>query len=391
MESKYGIQEIVSDVRENVRGLSQNVQDTFESTKDALRCRTNRTMSVDEFSDVPVAVPVVARSGCLPRRHRGNGLTRQSSSADEPRRRNTERPNARPPDLDAALEKFYKKIKAEVLDEMRTEMRAQTRTIRELQEEIVLLRAKQDESTCWNFLTCWKSAGSVQPRRPSRNLSAEKPMALECEAPAVAADPACLAASLTDTSAAKPFGFDKAEVLNAVAHDPLHLSGVFTDWKVNQENARLQPVWIEEPGADVARLRLCVQMSSQTLSFCVVCAPRGWKWRLYPRDARNVFGTHASKQGRLRPDQPDAVAIAVGDKWKGHKLNFHVVEDVGTVVTIWVEVPLKRGDDGQVCLRFSTARGARVWYTKEDTGVQCVGGDGIDLSKYAYMRSVFED
>lgn len=427
-------------MHENVKGFSQNMQERFESTKDVLSCRAHRTCadrvrrrpSVDEldFSDVQVARlvdPFAARSGCFPRQTDCHEIIRKPSSCDAVRL------SAKPY---TAWDSFYTKIKAEVSDEMRMEMQAQTSMVHELQHEIAQLQAKRNESTCYKFLTCWRFAGSAQRRR-SKNLAAEKPTPPENDASAVAANSTCSSAPLTDTYAAKPigfdgagvqqrplidvmvdeptsrefeapavasnsvcstapvsdtdvkpFGFDQAEVLDALARDPLYLTGIFTKWKVNQESARLQ---FGEPGADVARLRLCVKMSSQSFSFTVVCAPRGWAWRLYPRDARNVFGTHASKEGRLRPEQPDAVAIAVGDKWKGHKLNFHVVEDVGTVVTIWVEVPLKKGPDGQVSLVFSTAEGARVWYTKEDTGVQCEGGDGIDLKKYSYLRSVFED
>jgi len=87
----------------------------------------------------------------------------------------------------------------------------------------------------------------------------------------------------------------------------------------------------------------------------------------------------------LQSDKPDAVAVGVGDLNTGHGLNFHVVEEDPTTVTIWVEVPVSSAEDGLV-LQTGTATGARVWYTKEDTGVQFVGGDGVDLNKYKWMR-----
>mmetsp|Transcript_69637 Transcript_69637/g.121125 ORF Transcript_69637/g.121125 Transcript_69637/m.121125 type:complete len:380 (+) Transcript_69637:102-1241(+) len=372
--------------RENAKEFVQSMQEPLDTAEDA-------------------KAPLAATTACLPRHDYQHGLTRaliRASSLGEIKPMHTSFLTGadaltpwHPLNHRAPVEwRSYDKVQAseemkrkQAFDEMRRK-HEEAALIRAKHEEAARLRAKQEECSCWNFLTCWRCAGGVQ-RRPWKRVVVNS--AHEKEAASVPASASRQSAVATETSAAPRSGVDESEVLSALARDALYVAGVFTGWSVEEEYARLQPALIKEPGADVARLRLCVQLSSQSFTFCIVCARRGWNWRLYARDARNVFGTHASKEGRLWSDQPDAVAIAVGDKWKGHALNFHVVEDAGTIVTIWVEVPLKRADNGQVFVNFYTARGARVWYTKEDTGVQCRGGDGIDLSFYSYLRSFFED
>ena len=91
--------------------------------------------------------------------------------------------------------------------------------------------------------------------------------------------------------------------------------------------------------------------------------------------------SHVSKEGMLTCDDPDAVIVGLGNLSIGHGLNFHVLEKEGAVVTIWVELPIFE-NKGVVELRTDTADGAKVWYTNEDTGIDHVGGDGMDLSKY---------
>jgi hypothetical protein len=110
-------------------------------------------------------------------------------------------------------------------------------------------------------------------------------------------------------------------------------------------------------------------------------------WRLYPRDAVPIklggfIKTHVSKEGWLTNGDPSAVAVGLGDLKIGHGLNFHVLEMEGTVVTIWVEVPAIDDGVSQLELNKDTADGCRVWYTKEDTGIQNCGGDMMDLRKY---------
>lgn len=161
--------------------------------------------------------------------------------------------------------------------------------------------------------------------------------------------------------------------------EPLYLTGAWAKWATNLAAGKL----IQVPAPEgFARLRLCVKMTSQSFSFQVVSADRGWKWRLYPRDAKNLKFTHVSKEGKLSPGDPDAVVVALGDLKAGHGLNFHVLESDGAIVTVWLEVPVRSTGDALV-LKDDSPAGYRVWYTLEDTGVQYTGGDGIDLNKYS--------
>lgn len=165
--------------------------------------------------------------------------------------------------------------------------------------------------------------------------------------------------------------------------ESLHLTGNFARWSTSFPQTQLQPV--PSGAANVARLKLCVKMTSMSFSFQVVSSKREWSWRLYPRDAQPLRWAHVSKEGRLKPDDPDAVVVGLGNLENGHGLNFHVVEEEPQTVTIWVEVPVSSTEDGLV-LQAGTAEGARVWFTREDTGVQFTGGDGVDLNRYKWMR-----
>lgn len=162
--------------------------------------------------------------------------------------------------------------------------------------------------------------------------------------------------------------------------EPLHLAGTWTKWSTNLPKAQLQHV----PGSSesVARLSLCAKLTSMSLSFQVVSAKKAWAWRLFPRDAKPaMWGAHVAKEGKLSEGIPDAVIVGLGDSKKGHGLNFHIIEAEGTIVTVWVEVPVRKNND-ELELRHDTVDLARVWYTREDTGIQITAGDGIDLNKY---------
>lgn len=167
--------------------------------------------------------------------------------------------------------------------------------------------------------------------------------------------------------------------------ESLHLTGNFAEWATDFAPCTLRQVPSAKEGA--ARLRTCVKLTSQSFSFQVVCKQKQWNWRLYPRDAKPIRFTHASKEGRLKPGEPEAVVVGLGDLKAGHGLNFHVIEEEyrGSTVTIWVEVPVKASGGG-VALRTDTVQGAKVWFTMEDTGVQYKGGDGVDLNKYKWMK-----
>jgi hypothetical protein len=191
------------------------------------------------------------------------------------------------------------------------------------------------------------------------------------------------------------FGIQPAAVLV----EKLYLTGGFCSWKLDDAHGQLHLAARQAsagstppPGDGIMRLRLCVQLSSMSFSFQVVNPTKKWSWHLYPRDAvLKVWGLHVSKEGRLWPDKPDAVVVGLGDLKNGHQKNFHVIEPAGTVVTIWVEVPVipVSGSDGMT-VDYSTAQGCRIWYTLEDTGVNCCGGDGIDLNKWKRFQSMFE-
>merc|ERR1712232_1174839 len=168
----------------------------------------------------------------------------------------------------------------------------------------------------------------------------------------------------------------------------LNVSGIFNKWCTNDPSGRLVPVPATTPGT--ALLRYCVRMASDSFSFMVVeGGKRGYDdftWRLYPRDAVPIklgfIKSHVSKEGMLTSGDPNAVPVGRGDLKVGHGLNFHVLEKKGTVVTIWVEVPAIDDGGPHLDLNTSTADKCRVWYTKEDNGIQQSGGDMMDLSKY---------
>merc|ERR1712070_322542 len=65
--------------------------------------------------------------------------------------------------------------------------------------------------------------------------------------------------------------------------EALHLTGNWAGWATDSPSACLEVV----PGSPegFVRLKLCVKLTSPTLSFQVVSARRGWTWRLYPRNA----------------------------------------------------------------------------------------------------------
>merc|ERR1712190_294763 len=163
------------------------------------------------------------------------------------------------------------------------------------------------------------------------------------------------------------------------------LTGIFAKWVTNFEEGRLVPVPSKVKGA--ALLKACVRLTSQSFSFQVVQHERQWTWRLYPRDAKPIkvgfITSHVSKEGFMKAGVPEAVAVGVGDGKRGDGLNFHCVETKGAVVTIYIQVPAApSADDESYVLRTDTEDHYQIWYTKEDTGVQCVGGDNINLSNY---------
>lgn len=165
--------------------------------------------------------------------------------------------------------------------------------------------------------------------------------------------------------------------------EDVYLTGPWSNWKTNSKDGLLEAV--PTTSTTVGLLKLCVRLTSQSFSFQVITDKLKWDWHLYPRDAKAIkigfISTHVSKEGFLRAGSKDAV-IGLGDKKLGHGVNFHVVEKPGTVVTVWIEVPTKPAGAEGLALRTDTTDGARIWYTVEDTGVQCVAGDGINLDRY---------
>mmetsp|Transcript_6413 Transcript_6413/g.11741 ORF Transcript_6413/g.11741 Transcript_6413/m.11741 type:complete len:244 (-) Transcript_6413:55-786(-) len=167
---------------------------------------------------------------------------------------------------------------------------------------------------------------------------------------------------------------------------PLHLTGNFADWSTSFAPSRLQQVpWDDGERKGRVRLKLCVELTSQSFSFQVVSPDRDWDWRLYPRDAQRLSWAHVSKEGRLVANEPGAVPVAVGDLATGHGLNFHVVERADYIVTVWVEVPTRPSEKQETVDLDFAGSGSKVWYTVEDTGVQYKGGDGVDLDRYRWL------
>lgn len=168
--------------------------------------------------------------------------------------------------------------------------------------------------------------------------------------------------------------------------DDICLTGPWSKWATSFPNATLEPMPTNEAN-NTALLKLCVKLTSQSFSFQVITDERKWKWHLFPRDAVPIrigfICSHVSKEGLLKAGKEDPAIVGLGNDKVGHGINFHVMEKVGTVVTIWVEVPSTLSAAGDsLKLRDDTVEGARIWYTCEDTGVQLAAGDGINLSRY---------
>lgn len=167
--------------------------------------------------------------------------------------------------------------------------------------------------------------------------------------------------------------------------EEIYLTGPWSKWKTNFADGLLEPV--PTKSTSIGLLKLCVQLTSQSFTFQVITDKHKWDWHLYPRDAKPIkigfISSHVSKEGLLKAGNKDLAIVGCGDQKKGHGINFHVVEKPGTTVTVWIEVPAKPAASGVgLSLRTDTAEGARVWYTVEDTGLQCAAGDGINLSSY---------
>jgi len=166
--------------------------------------------------------------------------------------------------------------------------------------------------------------------------------------------------------------------------ETLYLTGNWAKWETSYPQGQLTPY--PTPMEGTALLRLCVKMTSESFSFQVVSSKRVWAWRLYPRDAQLIrihfIKTHISKEGMLTCGNHDAVVAGIGNDKVGHGLNFHVLEAPGTIITVWVQVPARKGRGDVLELRADASEQLRVWYTREDTGVNCSAGDGYDLTKY---------
>jgi hypothetical protein len=173
--------------------------------------------------------------------------------------------------------------------------------------------------------------------------------------------------------------------------EDIYITGPWPPQKWAPTGGACKPEALLEPmpssSQSVAMLRIGVKLTSQSFTFQVITQERKWDWHLYPRDAKPIkigfISSHVSKEGLLKAGEKDFAVVGLGDQKLGHGINFHVVEPPGTTVTIWVEVPAKPSGDGKTLkLRTDTAEGARIWYTVEDTGVQLVAGDGINLERY---------
>eukprot|EP00927_Polykrikos_kofoidii_P082477 TRINITY_DN8214_c1_g1_i1.p1 TRINITY_DN8214_c1_g1~~TRINITY_DN8214_c1_g1_i1.p1 ORF type:complete len:357 (+),score=55.92 TRINITY_DN8214_c1_g1_i1:112-1182(+) len=171
------------------------------------------------------------------------------------------------------------------------------------------------------------------------------------------------------------------EIAALILNEPLHLSTEALQWATDFEDSRLEEVRTVCEGA--LRLKLCIRLTSGSLNFQVVSAVRKMSWRLYPRCDGASRVPAAGFQ--LLPGLPDAIGVALGDDRIGTSSTFSIVECVGTIVTVWVEVPVSVASNGNLDISASpeaSALGFRVWYTKEDTGVRLEIGDGVDVSQH---------
>jgi hypothetical protein len=204
---------------------------------------------------------------------------------------------------------------------------------------------------------------------------------LECDTSTAASQ--SHADDLLDQDSSHSTVADSTEESKFALVEDIYLTGPWSNWKTNSKDGLLEAV--PTAATTTGLLKLCVRMTSQSFSFQVITDKLKWDWHLYPKDAKPIkigfISTHVSKEGFLRAGNKDAL-IGLGDKKLGHGINFHVVEKPGTVVTVWVEVPTKLASAEGLALRTDTTEGARIWYTVEDTGVQCVVGDGINLDRY---------
>lgn len=126
-----------------------------------------------------------------------------------------------------------------------------------------------------------------------------------------------------------------------------------------------------------------MRITSSSLSFQLVSSTSGWDARIYPRDAAPRFGEHASERGVLTCNKPDHVFAVGGTGDQAHAKNFHIVEPVGTIVTIMVERTVIGGmENVQPGNPVDQLNGMnyKVWYTKKDTGVRFEGGDGVEFN-----------
>jgi hypothetical protein len=133
---------------------------------------------------------------------------------------------------------------------------------------------------------------------------------------------------------------------------------------------------------------LMVQLSSQTFSFQLLSSRLGWPVRVFPRDAKPKAGVHASQKGLLLAEARDhCVAVAADGTVKnapGHGHNFHVLEEIGDVVTIHCARSLKAEADVEDAVSHKSPSGAsresladaqlskvhyQVWYEVTRKGV----------------------
>ena len=168
--------------------------------------------------------------------------------------------------------------------------------------------------------------------------------------------------------------------------DGLQLIGKPNAWKY--PDARLNMLANQSLSSHDSRVcSLMVQLSSQTFSFQLLSSRLGWPVRVFPRDAKPKAGVHASQKGLLTAgDRDHCVAVAADGTVKnapGHGHNFHVLEEIGDVVTIHCARSLKAedGDEADAVSHKSpssresladaqlTKISYRVWYEVTRKGV----------------------
>lgn len=192
----------------------------------------------------------------------------------------------------------------------------------------------------------------------------------------------------------RPAGAVDANQGSSICLEPLVLVTESSSWDV-KPHLQFKAMWSNR-GGKVVRHQLCIQLGAPetelqrskgfdkatspyaACAFQILSVTKRWNWRLYPKKRLNPnLRTKLngwSAVNLLVPGDPCAVEAAQGAE-DGHGKNFHILEPLGTVITICVEIALEVAEDN-VHGEAEVFR-PRVWYEICDTGSssRCVDKD----------------